>query len=347
MFTYFPPIRKRRDRLPRPCRSAGAFTLVELLVVITIIGILISLLLPAVQSAREAARRLQCSNNLKQIGLAAHNHHVAHGFFPTGGWGHTWVGDPDYGFGRRQPGGWAYDILPYIEQEALHQLGAGGTAAKKAEAATTLVTTLLSVFHCPSRRRPVLGLHNSGSSPPSNPGIDGVKMPAPSRIAKSCYAINGGSFYLGHCHGPANVAGADSYSYPDCSKANGLSCWRTEVDMAQVRDGTSNTYYAGEKSLNPDLYEGAYPAGWSQSMFNGHDEDNARYANAQSASYRLRRDTPGDSAGDAAFGGAHPGGSQFVFCDGSVRTISWSIDPQIHEYLANRMDGKAIDASKF
>ena len=103
----------------------SAFTLVELLVVIAIIGILVALLLPAVQAAREAARRATCTNQVKQIALAWHLHHDTHKFFPSGGWGYRYMADPDRGFGEGQPGSWAYSCLPYLEEQTLHQIGGG------------------------------------------------------------------------------------------------------------------------------------------------------------------------------------------------------------------------------
>src|SRR6476620_9930575 len=106
------------------------FTLVELLVVIAIIGILVALLLPAVQGAREAARRAQCKNHLKQLALGFILHEDAHKFLPTGGWGYMWMSHPSQGFGLNQPGGWGFTTLPYIEQQAIYDYGAGGRATQ-------------------------------------------------------------------------------------------------------------------------------------------------------------------------------------------------------------------------
>ena len=137
-----------------------AFTLVELLVVIAIIGILIALLLPAIQAAREAARRTQCKNNLKQIGLAAQNHVNTQKFFPTGGWGYHWVGDPDHGYGMNQPGGWGFTLLPYIEESAIYNMGRGMTGTNKMAALGKMMATPAPFFCCPSRRGGVVGQNN-------------------------------------------------------------------------------------------------------------------------------------------------------------------------------------------
>ena len=136
--------------------SRGAFTLVELLVVIAIIGVLVALLLPAVQAAREAARRQQCGNNLKNIGLACQNYLDTNKTFPTGGWGWFWVGDADRGFDRDQPGGWIYNILPYMEQAALHKMAGDGSrdtlSTAQKDGALTVIKSPVEIVRCPSRR---------------------------------------------------------------------------------------------------------------------------------------------------------------------------------------------------
>src|SRR5437870_2211039 len=103
--------------MPR-CRHG--FTLVELLVVIAIIGILMALLFPAVNAIREAGRQATCKNNLTQIAKSCVDHHAKWGYFPTGGWGPRWAGDPTRGSGINQPGGWIYNLLPHVGYGELH-----------------------------------------------------------------------------------------------------------------------------------------------------------------------------------------------------------------------------------
>ena len=149
-------------------RGKRGFTLVELLVVIAIIGILIALLLPAIQAARESARCMECINHLKQIATACLNHESTQKFFPTGGWSSHWCGDPYLGYGRRQPGNWTYNILPWMENKQLHDMALGTSGADKQNALQRMTQNMVNEYYCPTRRPPVIQIladrpQNAGS----------------------------------------------------------------------------------------------------------------------------------------------------------------------------------------
>jgi len=325
--------------------TAPGFTLVELLVVITIIGILIALLLPAVQAAREAARRAQCGNNLKQLGLAAHQHHVTAGHFPTAGWGWAWMGDPDRGFGQGQPGSWAYNLLPYIEQQALHDMGQGQTDAQKLVTFADTAQEAVAAFYCPTRRRAqptrkrayTLGDYGLGSSSQMCYNANNA-----TQLARSDYAANAGDVLIGWGSGPSPSNGAAGTGFADMTAATGVFYQRSITDVAQIVDGTSNTYLIGEKYLNADHYTTGEDYSDDQSCWMSDDWDIHRWTRTDcpptpdrtGATYQYR------------FGSAHPSSWQVVFCDGSVRSLSYTLDAEIHRCLGNRRDRKPIDASK-
>jgi prepilin-type N-terminal cleavage/methylation domain-containing protein/prepilin-type processing-associated H-X9-DG protein len=320
----------------------GAFTLVELLVVIAIIGVLVALLLPAVQAARESSRRTTCNNNLKQLGLAFQNHHDAFGFFPSGGWGWRWIIDPDLPTGKGQPGGWVGVVLPYIEQGNVLARGSGSNSAAKQTELTLVVQTPLNVFNCASRRPARPYMHLTPPRPYFN-------INQPQQAGRSDYAANAGSEGFGTTvaistrywdDGPTTAAGVDTYAWWGLNH-NGVVYQRSQVRIAEVTDGTSSTYLAGEKSMNVDDYRSGRESGDDQNMYIGFDEDTLRWANAVVA--QPGQDRKGATVATRGFGSAHPSGLNMAFCDGSVRMLQYTVDRSIHRALAGKGDGLAVN----
>jgi prepilin-type N-terminal cleavage/methylation domain-containing protein/prepilin-type processing-associated H-X9-DG protein len=357
----------------------SAFTLVELLVVITIIGILIALLLPAVQAAREAARQTQCRNNLKQLALGCLNHEQAHGHLPTGGWGFAWTGDADRGVDWRQPGGWIYNILPYMEQQPLHDMGeslGAWNSVEKKTAHMQRISTPLGGLYCPSRR-PAIAYPWNRSSAASGAQKANAGPGFPTAVGRSDYASNCGDIYVTQDYptypywaswvssnpgsGPSSVtevenppgqmtANARRSFAQIAALATGPIYCGSMTKIAEITDGTSNTYLAGEKYLMPDAYSTGVDFGDNEDALMGDNADIFRCVSftAPPASTTIQylppmQDTSGYS-NYFRFGSAHGNGLHMAFCDGSVQMINYSIDQEIHRRLGNRADGLTIDA---
>jgi len=334
-------------------KKRTAFTLVELLVVIAIIGILIGLLLPAIQAAREAGRRVTCANQLKQLSLACLNHVTEQGWYPTGGWGWNWVGDPNRGYDKAQPGGWAYNILPYIEFNYVHEMGKG-TLAEQVEGIAQMNQTLVPIYLCPSRRAAKLyPFTTSGNCPggqPENCTALGNKL-----VGKSDYAICSGigidndpgddQAYGG---GPSSYSAGDAHSFgwPDYSdptsdnKANpsfqaGLSYVRSQVTMAQVERGTAHIILIGEKYLDQQYYIDGQDCGDNEELFVGQDNDLFR------CTYEAPKEDVYGVQDDSCFGSAHAGGCNFSAGDGSIHFVSYLVDLPVFQMFGLRCMNQA------
>lgn len=336
------------------------FTLVELLVVIAIIGILVGLLLPAIQAAREAARRAQCQNHLKQIGTAFLLHENAHKILPGSGTCPWHVGDAMRGRGKKQTGGWMFNILPYIEEQDLYNLTNDGdqkiTPTQKAAAARMQETPVTS-FSCPSRRRAMAVPYALAS------GWQPVNSDPMQSVVRGDYAANAGDgeggqkFPVRDPNGtitgyqpilpPLGYALLDNpalFTYPSEKDQSGINFLGAEIKMSEIRDGTSKVYMVGEKYMNADKYDSPSEEGGdggdNHSCYQGFDWDVNRWATVL---WPATQDRPAFDAFQG-FGSAHSGVWQAVFCDGSVHALPYDMDNVMHMRLANRFDGETIQA---
>ena len=317
----WPNARSGRPALP-------GFTLVELLVVIAIIGILIALLLPAVQSAREAARRMQCSNRLKQLGLALHNYHTAHGVFPPGGITKfaestcLLVGNSSSDAGAP----WSVFILPFLEDMNRYE---------QYDFSQSFATLFWESESGGAGNRDVQFKPNSKFQCPSDPNSG-------SEICNTNYYACQGGGATPLCNGTANVGRAFFQ--------NGIFHNNSHIKIAHISDGTSNVFLVGETKYCPHPLghdaDGAY-AGWDSAL-RVHTNESFTFPSGLCAAMNginssdvnpADADVFSGTIASSTFGSNHPGGCHFCMADGSVHFTPETIDINTYRSLGIRNDG--------
>ncbi|MCA9184164.1 MAG: DUF1559 domain-containing protein [Pirellulaceae bacterium] len=325
-----------KRQIPLRRRHFRGFTFIELLIVLAISGMLLALMMSALVQGREAARRVQCQNNLRQIGTAAQGHLTSHGIFPSGGWP-GWVGVQKGGFGSSQPGGWLYSSLPYLAETSQYALGGEETDESHRLIARRLAQPL-SVVICPSRRgvRAYPVAHNDMNCDSPFPLRGKLLITVAGR---GDYAGSMGSRYFNVM---ATSEGLSVRPAENRSYSNGMFFIQSEVSDRHVTDGLSKTYLVGEKYLDSEQYETGNGNGDCESMYAGFGLSNARAAGnsivGTSNNWLPMRDGVGGNE-RLVFGSAHPTCWFVVMCDGSVRAIGYDIDEQTHRQLSDRNDG--------
>lgn len=309
--------------------SRSGFTLIELLVVIAIIAVLIALLLPAVQQAREAARRTQCKNNLKQFGLAAQNFHSTFNALPPFHIADQWAT-------------WAVFILPYMEQTAIYNQW---NLDLRYYVQPATAGADLAAFHCPSRSTP----GTKGSTGNSRALTEGTYVGPP---GWSDYGANWGSApyaWNTAMQGPYKPTGTKVvYGAPNNNAAGTISGWTLPISIKDITDGTSNTVLFGETHYPGTsiglVWNGDYQSGYGRCLGHNGIKDTVTGLYTEFYGIQTNRDYALTTvpAYTSYFGMNHTGVCQFALADGSVRAVSVNTDIEILNSLSRHQDGNVI-----